>query len=78
MAKQRMINTKIWSDNYFEELDPTEKLLFLYFLTNIYTNICGIYEIPLKIIAVETGIDKEMVKKILQRFESDKKIFYIG
>lgn len=75
MAKVRMINTKFWDDDYTSNLDPIEKLLFLYLLTNTSTNICGIYEIPLKKIANETGIDKEMVSKILDRFQKDGKIF---
>ena len=76
MAKNRMVNTIFWEDNYTANLDPIEKLLFLYFLTNSSTSICGIYQITLKKIAVETGIDKEMVEKILGRFANDKKIFY--
>lgn len=72
-----MINTRFWLDDYTSNLDPIEKLLFLYFLTNTSTEICGVYEIPLKIVAVETGIDKEMVEKILGRFKKDKKIFYV-
>lgn len=67
MAKERMINTRIWNDNWFSQLDPIEKLLFLYFLSNSYTNISGVYEMPLKIAAVETGIDPTMLDKILPR-----------
>lgn len=77
MAKSRMINTKFWDDNYTSNLDPIEKLLFLYLLTNTSTNICGVYEIPVKKIAMETGIDKDMVFKILERFTKDNKVFYI-
>jgi len=76
MAKSRMINTKFWDDAYTSNLDPIEKLLFLYFLTNTSTNISGIYEIPLKKVASETGLDKDMVEKIIGRFERDCKIFY--
>ncbi len=76
MAKQRYVNTKIWRDSYIENLDPSEKLLFLYLLTNPDTNISGIYEIPIKIIAVDIGFDKEMTKKILDRFHKDNKIKY--
>ena len=71
-----MVNTVFWEDNYTANLDPIEKLLFLYFLTNTSTNICGIYQITLKKIAVETGIDKEMVEKIIGRFERDGKFYY--
>ena len=76
MAKQRYINTRFWRDSYIENLDPTEKLLFLYLLSNPDTNISGIYEIPIKIIAVDTGIDVSMVKKLFDRFEKDDKIKY--
>jgi hypothetical protein len=76
MAKTRMINTHFWDDNYIVDLDPIEKLLFLYCLTNPLTNIAGIYEIPLRRIAFDTGIDKEMVLKLLNRFEEDNKMIY--
>lgn len=77
MAKQRYIDTKFWDDGYIVKLDTTEKLLFLYCLTNPLTNISGIYEIALKRIAFDTGIDSDSVLTILKRFERDKKIFYI-
>lgn len=76
MAKQRYINTRFWDDSYISNLDPSEKLVFLYLLTNPATSICGVYEIPLKRIASDTGFDKEMVVKILDRFGRDKKILY--
>lgn len=71
-----MVNTRFWSDSYVCDLDPTEKYLFLYFLTCSLTSICGIYEIPIRNIAFETGIDKEMVEKILKRFERDGRMIY--
>ena len=76
MAKQRYINTRFWQDNYISNLDPSEKLLFLYCLTSPSTNISGAYEIPLKIIAADTGYDKDMILKIFARFEKDDKIIY--
>lgn len=77
MAKTRIINTRFWIDDYTANLDPVEKLLFLYFLTNTATEICGIYEIPIKTIAIETGIESKIVEEILKRFTRDKKVFYI-
>ncbi len=74
MAKQRYINTRFWSDEWIGTLDPTEKLLYLYLLTNERTTIAGIYELPLKIMAVETGIEMETIGEILRRFKKDKKI----
>lgn len=76
MAKRRIINTRFWADSYISDLDPSEKLMFLYLLTNPYTNISGCYEISLKQIALDTGFDKEMVEKIIKRFEEDNKVYY--
>lgn len=76
MAKNRMINTSFWDDAYIMELDPIEKLLFLYFLTCPLTDLCGAYQITLKRIAFDTGIDRDMVLKILDRFEAAGKMYY--
>jgi len=59
-----MINTKFWSDSWVrQKLNPLDRYLFLYFITNEHTNICGIYELPIEIIAFETGIDENDLKK---------------
>lgn len=76
MAKKRYINTQFWRDSYIANLDPSEKLVFLYLITNPDTNISGIYQTPLKIIATDTGFDKDMIIKILARFEKDNKVKY--
>lgn len=76
MAKYRTINVKFWDDTYTCNLDPIEKLLFLYIFSNPLTKISGIYEIQTKRIAFDTGIDKEMVEKVLKRFSEDGKITY--
>ena len=78
MSKQRMIDTCYWDDTYVVTLDPSEKLVFLYLLTNPLTNICGVYEIATKRIAFDTGFDKEVVERILARFERDGRCVYRG
>lgn len=77
MASQRYLNTKFWDDTYIIELDPSEKLIYIYLLTNPLTNIAGIYEISLRRISLDTGIDSEMIKKILDRFQDADKIMYV-
>lgn len=64
-----MIDTRFWSDNFISELNPLDRYLFLYFLTNEHTNISGIYEVPLKRISDETGIEKEMLSKMMKRLK---------
>lgn len=70
-----MVNTKFWSDNFVSELNPLDRYLFLYFLTNEHTNISGIYELPLKTMAFETGIEIDMLKKMIKRLFG--KVFYV-
>ena len=66
MAKQRYINTKFWSDTWVrEKLNALDRYLFLYLLTNEHTNISGIYELPISLLAFESGIDKEELEKTM-------------
>jgi hypothetical protein len=74
MSKNRYINTKFWDDDYISELEPLSKLVFLYLLTNANTNIAGVYEITIKRIAYDTGIDRAYVKEILNELKRDGKI----
>ena len=77
MSKLRSISTSFWSDPFIEELTVSEKLLYLYLITNEKTNMLGIYEVSIRKISFETGIDKTTVEKSLKRFENLKKVKYI-
>lgn len=77
MAKQRYIDTHFWDDSYIEQLKPIERYLFMYFLTNPHTNICGVYELSRKKIANETSLSLSQIDKIIQKFSDGKKIYYL-
>lgn len=74
MAGYRQIHTKIWKDEFFIDLDPVEKLLFIYLFSNELATITGMYSIPLRVISNETGIDKDTVRTTLDKFENAGKI----
>src|ERR1700692_2240017 len=74
--KQRMVNVKFWDDSYVTTLNPTEKLLFLYLITNPLTNVSGIYEINTRRINFDTAIVDSLLEYIFKKFEDDKKIIY--
>ena len=74
MAKQRIVNTKFWDDSYIAGLTPTEKLLFLYLITNPLTNISGVYELPLKRAAFDVGLSVDEVEMAFGKFETDGKV----
>lgn len=75
--KLRSVNTSFWSDPFIEDLSPSEKLLYLYLITNDKTNMLGIYEVSIKKISFDTGIDKGIVQKALEGFERLGKVKYI-
>lgn len=74
MAKQRFIYDSFWTDSYIETLNPQEKLLFIYLLTNPLCNIAGMYEITNKRISYETGLDLKDIEKIKSKFQKDDKL----
>jgi hypothetical protein len=68
----------MWSDTWFEELSVEEKLLWVYFLTNQHANLIGIYEIGMKRISNETGIEINRLQTVMERFTNRSKLFYNG
>ena len=74
--KLRSVNTRFWDDSFVLELNPSEKLLFLYLLTNPLTTLLGIYEISEKRISFDTGLNKDTIRKAFKSFAKDKKVFF--
>lgn len=76
MAEFRNIHTRIWKDEWFTDLEVDEKLLFIYLFSNQQASVCGMYELPIKFISFETGIDKDRVIEILNKFSTAGKVHY--
>jgi hypothetical protein len=76
MANYRQIHTQIWRDNWFLDLEPDEKLLFIYLFSNDNSNLAGIYELHERIIQLETGLDRKRINEIVSKLEGDGKVFY--
>ncbi len=76
MANYRMVNTKFWTDSYVAGLSPLQKLLFLYLITNPLANIAGAYEVTLRQIAFDLGLDEITANQLLTKLVGDKKISY--
>lgn len=76
MAKQRSVSTKFWHDPWIQDLSIDQKLLYLYLITNEHLDLCGIYEISIRTISFECGLDNKSVSKALEAFQKSGKIFY--
>jgi len=76
MAVQRYISSSFWSDDWVDSLSVEEKLLYMYLLTNECTNIAGVYKITIKRMKDDTGISRDSITSILEKFGNSKKAFY--
>ena len=76
MANYRQIHVSIWKDEWFLDLEPEEKLLFIYLFSNESTSLAGIYRIPMKVIAFETGLSATFIESTLQKFHVADKVHY--
>jgi len=76
MADFRNIHTRIWTDAWFSELQPDEKLMFIYLFSNPNASVCGMYEMPKRNISLDTGISLDRVSEILNKLSAAGKVFY--
>lgn len=63
-------------DNWFETLNPDEKLLWLYLLTNPMSNMLGLFEVSIKRMSTDTGISQAKILTIMKDFQRLQKAFY--
>lgn len=75
MATQRYISTSFWDDEWIQTLDPSEKLLYLYLMTNPLTNIAGVYKITIRRMCFDTGFNADTVGHILGKFQKAGKAY---
>ena len=78
MGTHRYITTNFWKDSWISTLDPSERYLYIYLLTNPATNISGVYEITDKEISNDTGYTAEVIRVILDKFTQEKKCYRMG
>jgi len=77
MATQRYISTSFWDDKWIRSINPADRYLYLYLMTNPLTNIAGVYEITLDRVAFDTGYDERTLQPMLDKFaEAGKAYFY--
>lgn len=70
MSQYRFVNSDFWSDIWVvDHLNPLDRYLFMYLFTNKYMNLIGVYELSLRIMSFETGIEREQLLNMLKRLE---------
>ena len=74
--KYRRINLKFWTDLKVRSLDPMDKFVFLYLITNPHSHLSGIYGIPMMYLEHETGLDSNGAKRAIDGLIDQKLIQY--
>ncbi len=73
----RTVSVDMWrKDDWFADLAPDAKLVWIYSFTNDSTSPAGIYQIALRTIANDTGIPLKRVKDIIAEFSAAGKLYY--
>ena len=74
MGVKRIVDTDFWKDaKVIDDYSPEDKYFWLYLLTNPQTRQLGVYKLPKKIVAFETGYSLDTVKVLLERFQNKYK-----
>lgn len=74
MATYRPIAPNMWRDKIFKNLDTSEKLFWVYLLTNPFTKQCGIYNTTVYEISLYSGLSVNVVELLLERFQNQYKL----
>ena len=70
MGISRLVNVDFWNDEkVLDNFSVEDKYFWLYLLTNPQTKQLGIYKLPIKIMAFQTGYSIEAIKVLIERFE---------
>jgi hypothetical protein len=75
--KTRIIHTKIWEDNWFCGLSRASGWVYIYLLTCSQNNICGIFEIPDRVVLFNTRTTQSELEKAKEELKN-KVVFYKG
>ena len=78
MATHRYISTTFWDDAWIQGLDPEEKFIYLYLMTNPLTSISGVYKITDRRISFDTGHDEGKIRSVLEKFGKARKAIRMG
>ena len=77
MAIYRNVSLTFWEDNkVVDDFTTDDRYFLLYLLTNPHTNLIGCYEVSIKQMSNELGMEKSKVEELLTRMEHVHKIIF--
>lgn len=75
MSKMRYVNSNFWVDPWVvDTLNPLDRYLFIYLFTNPHVTLAGVYELSLRVMAFETGLEPNQLGTMLRDLQP--KVYY--
>lgn len=75
MGIKRVVDTDFWTDEaVVDQYSPEDRYFQLYLLTNPQSRQLGVYRLPIKIMAFQTGYSGETIYSLLDRFENEYRV----
>lgn len=73
----RMIATNLWTDREFRKIKSIKtRYLWIYLLSCTMSKTCGVFHLPLDVIAFESRLSDEDIEKSLQELEENEFCYY--
>lgn len=72
----RVIHTKLWKDEFFADLTASEKVAFLYFITNERINVLHCYEVSNRELRFDTGLTDSQIQQAKEKFQQAGKMYF--
>ncbi len=73
----RMIATGLWTDKEFRRIKSIKtRYLWIYLLSCPMSKVCGVFHLPLDIVAFDTKLSEEDIDKGLQELEINNFVYY--
>ena len=77
MAIYRNVSLTFWEDNKIvDDFTSEDRYFWLYLLTNPHTNLIGCYEVSIKQMSNETGLEISKIEELLIKFESVHEVIF--
>lgn len=69
-GEYRQFYLHFWRSSFVDQMDPVEKLIYVYMITSPDSNMEGLYKTTMRRIAFETGIEADTIRRLGARLEA--------
>lgn len=81
----KTIQESFWTDPKVRQLSPTDKLLFLYLITNPHAHYSGLYYLPVSFMSEELGLSVRQIneglanleRRLILRYDNDHSVVWV-